>query len=186
MSTTQNNIRFRITILGRFELFNYVTTVSPECSIVGNIKIRRRPQVQGKRQMKTNQDRNDYTTRALANPGFQPQSVYGWNKYGCAGDDKCLPPTKQYWFRQPNGNEFCFTNYPSIELAQKKCRQFNSYWAGSCTHIASYRMYTGESRWELLNINAQTKCAKNFDSGLTQIDTFQNQSTNQDRIRRPR
>ena len=183
VSTTQNKIKFRILTLGRFELFNFVTTVSTECLTVGNIK-RRRSKAPATNARKNSQGRNEDETRALKYPGFQSQSTNGWNKYGCAGDDKCLGPIKQYWFRQPNGNKFCFTNYPSIELAQTKCRQFNSYWAGSCTHIASYRMYTGEYRWELLNVDAQTKCAKNFDSPLIQIDAFQNQSMNQDR--RPR
>ena len=110
-------------------------------------------------------------------------------EYGCAGDDRCLIEDKRFWFRQPNGNKFCFTNYPSIELAQDKCKQFNVYWPGSCTHIVSYQMYTGEYRWELLNRDAVTKCEKDFDLQNIQIDAFRypnQRQYSQDTIRRPR
>ena len=116
---------------------------------------------------------NPYSNNLQSQTSNQTQTGQGWNTYGCAGDHKCLLPSNKFWYRQPNGNKFCFTNYASIEFAREKCRQFNSMWAGSCTHIASYQMYTGEYRWEILNVNANTKCDKNFDLPSVQIDPIQ-------------
>ena len=138
-------------------------------------------------QQKTNQNKNRNSSsinRDQSNNQYNSlnRNFNNYNSigsiYGCAGDDRCLPAIKNQWFyQQPNGNKICFTNYPSLDLALEKCQQFNSYWAGSCTHIASYRMYTNEYRWELLNADSPTKCMRNIDPASIQIDDFHSVSS---------
>ena len=117
---------------------------------------------------------NNHPNQSSSQSRFIAQRSDERYQYGCAGDDKCLPAINKWSFWQPNGNTFCFTNYPSIDLAERKCNLFNTYWPGSCTHIVSYQMYNDEFRWELLNKNSNRKCQRNFNSSDIQIVPFMN------------
>ena len=100
-------------------------------------------------------------------------NFYGWYKYGCAGYHKCLPVgVLSMASEQPSGNIFCFSNYGTLDAAKSSCQIFNQQKSGSCTHIASYQLETGDKRWELLNIRAEEKCKKYFDSETIQISAF--------------
>ena len=159
-------------IKGLFEVFNIVEKPFSECLQVDSSLVKRKE----KNQPKTNLKRglNNYPNQSSTQSRITAQRSDGWYQYGCAGDDKCLPAKNKWTFWQPNGNKFCFTNYPSIDLAENKCNQFNTYWPGSCTHIVSYQMYNNEYRWELLNKNSKTKCQRNFNSPDIQIVPFMN------------
>ena len=105
---------------------------------------------------------------------------YGWYKYGCAGYHKCLPVgVLSMASEQPSGNMFCFSNYGSLDIATSSCKSFNRHKSGSCTHIASYQLTTGEQRWELLNIHTQEKCKKYFDPESIQISALRELSHRQ-------
>ena len=134
--------------------------------------VKRRPKSRSKQNLK--RGLNNYPNQSSSQSRFITQKSDEWYQYGCAGDDKCLPAKNKWSFWQPNGNKFCFTNYPSLDLAEKKCNQFNTYWSGSCTHIVSYQMYDNQPRWEILNKNSNTKCPRNFNSPEIQIVPFVN------------
>ena len=111
---------------------------------------------------------NSYPSNSY--PSQPKRGPYGWDKYGCAGDDQCLPSKNGRVYFQPNGNKYCSTNFPSLSIARDTCNKLNSYQSGSCTHITTYQMHTGESRWELLNINAVKKCLLYFNTDIDDIN----------------
>ena len=116
-----------------------------------------------------------------SNESKTTEITYGWYKYGCAGEVKCLSVgVLSMSSRQPNGNQFCFSNFGSLEAAEIVCMMLNNKTSKSCSHIVSYQIDSGEYRWELLNLQAEAKCKKYFDQETIKITAFKN--TNRQRF----
>ena len=141
----------------KFEIFNFVKDPRKTCRPV-NFSNKRRNQANSVLK-ESNKNFQGFENLFEFNGVNATEELYGWYKYGCAGETKCLPVgVLSMSSRQPNGNRFCFSNFGSMDSAETFCMMFNTKKPGSCSHIVSYQTDSGDYRWELLNLHAKVKC----------------------------
>lgn len=97
---------------------------------------------------KENQQSRNFSFKAISSYKRERARNTQFSKYSCAGDGQCINQSVD--LDQPNGNVLCSVNYFSLEDAKFRCNfAIQNY--ERCDGYISYRLQSGEIRYELVN-----------------------------------